>query len=73
MFMPKPMMELTAAPVDTATIIRFMLGRPLDFAPGEKHAYSNFGYCMLGRIIERITGKTYEEAVREVVLKPLGA
>ncbi|HBO45184.1 MAG TPA: hypothetical protein DD670_14905 [Planctomycetaceae bacterium] len=73
MFMPKPMMELTASPVDTTTIIRFMLGRPLDFTPGEKHAYSNFGYCMLGRIIERITGKTYEEAVREVVLKPLGA
>ena len=73
MFMPKPLMELTSAPVDAETIIRFMLGRPLDFTPGEKYAYSYFGYCMLGRVIERITGKTFEEAVLESVLRPIGA
>ncbi len=53
-------------------IIRFMWGRPLDFAPGTRFAYSNFGYCVLGRVIEKVTGKTYEEYVKEHVLTPLG-
>lgn len=73
MFMPEPLMKLTTAPVEPATIVRFMLGRPLDFAPGEKYVYSNFGYCMLGRIIERVTGRAYEDAVRQSVLEPIGA
>ena len=53
-------------------IIRFMLSEPLDFDPGEGYAYSNFGYCVLGRVIEAVTGQPYEEAVRERVLAPLG-
>ena len=53
-------------------IIRFMLSEPLDFDPGEGYAYSNFGYCVLGRVIEAVTGDPYEEAVRERVLAPLG-
>jgi len=51
-------------------IIREMLSRQLDFTPGAKHAYSNFGYCVLGRLIERVTGKRYEEYVREQLLEP---
>jgi N-acyl-D-amino-acid deacylase len=62
---PKP-------PLDQASIIRHMLARPLDFDPGTRYAYSNFGYCLLGRVIEAITGECYEEAVRELVLKPAG-
>jgi CubicO group peptidase (beta-lactamase class C family) len=46
--------------------------RPLTTTPGSAYAYSNFGYCVLGRVIERITGKSYEAAVRELVLQPLG-
>jgi N-acyl-D-amino-acid deacylase len=53
-------------------IIRWMLGRPLDFAPGERFAYSNFGYCVLGRVIEKVTGHRYEDYVRREVLAPLG-
>jgi len=53
-------------------VIRFMRGWPLDFAPGARYAYSNFGYNVLGRIIEEKTGKSYEEYVRSNVLKPLG-
>ncbi len=56
----------------TRDIIRFMLSEPLDFDPGERYAYSNFGYCVLGRVIEAVTGKPYDEAVRERVLAPLG-
>jgi N-acyl-D-amino-acid deacylase len=54
------------------TIIRAMLTRSLDFDPGTREAYSNFGYCLLGRVIEKVTGLAYEQAVREAVLSPLG-
>jgi CubicO group peptidase (beta-lactamase class C family) len=45
---------------------------PLAHTPGEHWAYSNFGYCLLGRVIEKVTGKAYRDFVREVVLSPSG-
>lgn len=54
-------------------IIDCMLETPLDFDPGSRYAYSNFGYCLLGRVIEAVTGQDYETAVREAVLLPCGA
>jgi CubicO group peptidase (beta-lactamase class C family) len=62
----------TPSPADTTAIIHYMLGRPLDFDPGTKYAYSNFGYCLLGRVIEQVTGKRYGPAVQELVLHPAG-
>jgi CubicO group peptidase (beta-lactamase class C family) len=59
-------------PADTRTIIRYMLGQPLDFNPGERFAYSNFGYALLGRVIEARTGRDYAAAVQELVLRPAG-
>src|SRR3954468_19201462 len=41
-------------------IIRYTTGKPLDSDPGTAYAYSNFGYCMLGRVVEAISGKSYE-------------
>jgi hypothetical protein len=61
------------APASAETIIRYMKGMPLDFNPGEKHVYSNFGYAILGRVIERVSGMPYEEYVRAHVLQPVGA
>jgi CubicO group peptidase (beta-lactamase class C family) len=46
--------------------------RPLDYPPGEHYAYSNFGYCVLGRIIEKITGQPYADYVRAAVLSRCG-
>jgi CubicO group peptidase (beta-lactamase class C family) len=43
-----------------------------DFEPGTKWNYSNTGYSMLGYIIEKVTGKSYERVVRERILHPLG-
>ena len=59
-------------PADPEAIIHYMLRRPLDFDPGERYAYSNFGYCLLGRVIEKVSEKRYEEYVKEKVLAPLG-
>jgi N-acyl-D-amino-acid deacylase len=61
------------APASAETIIRYMKGLPFDFNPGEKHVYSNFGYAILGRVIERSSGMSYEEYVRARVLQPVGA
>jgi N-acyl-D-amino-acid deacylase len=60
------------APPSAEEIIRFMLSWPLDFDPGTKYVYSNFGYNVLGRIIERITGLSYGDAVQQLVLAPSG-
>jgi CubicO group peptidase (beta-lactamase class C family) len=46
--------------------------RPLDTVPGTAYAYSNFGYCVLGRVIEKITGTSYADAVQALVLQPAG-
>lgn len=62
----------TPPPAGPAEIIRYMLGKPLDFEPGSRHAYSNFGYCLLGRVIERASGKPYGTYVSDELLSPLG-
>lgn len=60
------------APAKSDDIICRMLTQSLDFTPGERYAYSNFGYCLLGRVIEKLTGQTYENFVQTSVLQPLG-
>jgi len=61
-----------ACPPGPRDIIRYMLGQPLDFDPGARYAYSNVGYCALGRVIEEISGQPYEKFVQEKVLAPIG-
>jgi CubicO group peptidase (beta-lactamase class C family) len=46
--------------------------QPLKYEPGTHFAYSNFGYCILGRVIERITGQTYTDYVQRRVLAKCG-
>jgi CubicO group peptidase (beta-lactamase class C family) len=45
---------------------------PLTASPGERFAYSNFGYCILGRVIEKLTGQRYEQYIRDNILKRCG-
>jgi CubicO group peptidase (beta-lactamase class C family) len=74
MFMP---LKIAAAldktgPVSPRDIITYMAGQPLQFEPGSKSVYSNFGYCVLGRVIEKATGKSYIDSLHDVVTRPLG-
>ena len=44
----------------------------LAYPPGDHYAYSNFGFCVLGRVIEKLTGVAYEQHVRAAILKRCG-
>src|SRR5579871_1547440 len=59
-------------PADCPTIIAYMLGKPLDVDPGTKYVYSNFGYCVLGRVVEAASGMSYGDYVQQHVLAPAG-
>lgn len=74
MFQSREIAQAVDAPTPATpdAIIRYMLGRSLDFDPGTRHAYSNFGYCVLGRLIEKLTGRSYEHVVREDVFARAG-
>ncbi len=45
---------------------------PLTTAPGQTFGYSNFGYCILGRVIEKLTGQRYEQYIQDNILKRCG-
>lgn len=61
-----------ALPLRADDFIAAMRHHKLDFDPGSKYAYSNFGYNLLGRVIEARSGMPYETYVRERLLLPLG-
>jgi len=54
-----------------AAMVSFLKSKPLDFSPGTEWSYSNSGYFLLGFIIQKITGMTYEQAVTNLIFKPL--
>ncbi|MBT2208091.1 serine hydrolase [Actinomadura sp. NEAU-AAG7] len=57
-------------PVSQAAIMKYVSDRRLDHAPGTKYAYSNYGFLLLGRIIEKVTGQSYGSYVQQAVLTP---
>ena len=54
-----------------ALVARFR-DKPLDFQPGDKFSYSNSGYVLLGYLIEKITGGSYETFLQQNIFTPLG-
>lgn len=59
-------------PIHPRQIIEVTMGKPLDFTPGTRYVYSNYGYCVLGRVIEAISGRPYHEFVSQQILRPAG-
>lgn len=58
-------------PLDLNTIIKFAMTKRLHFQPGTYSSYSNLGYAILSRIIEKITNRSYENFVRTEILEPI--
>ncbi len=68
--------EFEGTPKDRIRSIKDYLplfaGKPLAFEPGTQRKYSNGGYVVLGAVIEKITGQSYYDYVRENIFKPAG-
>lgn len=64
--------ELSRDPYEPEEFIKKFQDKDLEFAPGEKYRYSNSGYFLLGVIIEKLTGKTYEQMLHDKIFMPLG-
>lgn len=62
----------TGRPPTRSDVVRFMMTRGFEHEPGSVYAYSNFGYAVLGEVIESVSGRPYEAYVREAVLEPMG-
>ncbi len=62
-----------ALPITRQSIFRWTTTeRDLDDPPGKTYGYSNYGYMLLGMILERVTGERYEDYVARTLLAPLG-
>ena len=53
-------------------LVRYMLSEPLQFAPGTEVAYSNFGYSVLGQVIEAVTDIPYQQYLDRALFEPHG-
>jgi CubicO group peptidase (beta-lactamase class C family) len=58
-------------PVNKQLVLDIMFKHALDFKPGSKFSYDNSGYYLLGLIIEKTTGKSYEQNIRDIIFTPL--
>ncbi|MBS1857818.1 MAG: serine hydrolase [Acidobacteria bacterium] len=64
--------KLEPFPSTPAGLVARFRDKPLEFQPGEKWAYNNSGYVLLGYLLEKITGETYERFVTDNIFTPLG-
>lgn len=64
--------KLSIQPYTQKEYVKLFRDLPLQFAPGEDFKYSNSGYYLLGLIIERVSGKSYQEFLNENIFVPLG-
>jgi CubicO group peptidase (beta-lactamase class C family) len=60
-----------AEPLPPAKLMTILQTLPLDFPPGTQWRYSNSGYLVLGAVLEQVTGKPWDEAIRAQILQPL--
>lgn len=67
----KHQLQLDHAP-EAEDFYKVVLNKRLKFAPGSWQSYSNFGYLLLSKIIEKVSGMPYDEFIRTAVLAPAG-
>jgi CubicO group peptidase (beta-lactamase class C family) len=64
--------EVSRDPYSVTDFVTKFASGELEFEPGSKYSYNNSGYFLLGAIIEKVTGKSYEAVLKERILDPLG-
>jgi CubicO group peptidase (beta-lactamase class C family) len=64
--------ETNMMPKTIEQIVALVRDLPLQWTPGDKYEYNNSGYFLLGVVIEKASGKKYEQALQEMILTPLG-
>ena len=64
--------NISRNPYKVADFVKKYTSGDLEFEPGSKYSYNNSGYFLLGAIIEKVTGKTFEQALKEYILDPAG-
>ncbi len=69
--LPGFMQENTRDPYAPDSFLTFFSSLDFEFEPGSEWRYNNSGYFLLGAIIEKVTGKAYDEVLRERILDPL--
>ncbi|MFC5145738.1 serine hydrolase domain-containing protein [Streptomyces aureoversilis] len=57
---------------DHRALVQAGFGKPMEFTPGTRQHYSNIGYNVLGLLIEKVTGRTYEQELRARVIDRVG-
>lgn len=70
--LPNFFQEVSRNPYSVSDFVKKFASGDLEFEPGTKFSYNNSGYFLLGAIIERVTGKPYEQALKERILDPVG-
>jgi CubicO group peptidase (beta-lactamase class C family) len=53
-------------------LLRQYAGGKLDFPPGSRYSYSNTGFILLGRVVEKVSGESFDSFLTRRILKPLG-
>jgi CubicO group peptidase (beta-lactamase class C family) len=59
-------------PTSPAELVARFRDKPLEFDPGTKWNYSNSGYALLGYLVEKMSGQTYQQFLQENIFTPLG-
>jgi CubicO group peptidase (beta-lactamase class C family) len=69
---PEDDSALLSHPIPQQKVLDAFIHRPLEFKPGSQYSYCNSDYFLLGMIIEKVTGQTYWQVVRQMIFTPLG-
>ena len=64
--------EVLGHKVSKLDVCRYMYARMLDFTPGARSQYSNFGYLLASAVVEKVTGMDYFDYVKNTLLEPTG-
>jgi CubicO group peptidase (beta-lactamase class C family) len=70
--LPNFLSDVSRNPYSVSDFVKKFASGDLEFEPGTKWNYSNSGYFLLGAIVERVTGKPYEQVLKERIFDPVG-